>query len=136
MAFINWTEEFITGIPSIDEQHRRLVDLANKFEEAGRRGRGSRVMSDILNDLVGYTQEHFAHEEKIMAESGFPETKQHTARHRQLMQKVERFQYEFETEGRPVTADVREFLRYWVRSHILQDDMAYAAHLKQALVQS
>ena len=36
------------------DQHRHLVDLVNKFEEASRRGRGSRVMSEILNDLVGY----------------------------------------------------------------------------------
>ena len=134
MAFINWSEEFITGIASIDDQHRHLVDLVNKFEEASRRGRGSRVMADILNDLVGYTQEHFAHEERIMAESGFPATAQHTARHRQLLQKVERFQYEFEHEGRRVTAEVRDLLRYWINSHILQDDMAYAEHLKQSLV--
>ena len=100
MAFINWTEEFATGIDSIDEQHRHLVDLVNKFEEASRRGKGSRVMSEILKDLVGYTQEHFAHEEKIMEKCDFPGSKQHMARHRQLLQKVERFQFEFETEGR------------------------------------
>ena len=93
MAFINWSEEFITGIQSIDDQHRHLVDLANKFEEASRRGKGSRIMSEILNDLVGYTQEHFAHEEKIMQDCGFPGLKKHTARHRQLLQKIERFQY-------------------------------------------
>ena len=71
-----------------------------------------------------------------MAESGFPGTRQHMARHRQLMQKVERFQFEFETEGRRVTTEVRELLRYWVRSHILQDDMAYADHLKGERVTS
>lgn len=134
MAFINWTEEFATGIESIDEQHRHLVDLVNKFEEASRRGKGSRVMSEILKDLVGYTQEHFDHEEKIMAKCDFPGLKQHMARHRQLLQKVERFQYEFETEGRRVTAEVRHLLRYWVRSHILHEDMAYATHLKKALL--
>ena len=134
MAFINWSEDFITGIDSIDEQHRHLVDLANKFEEASRRGRGSRIMSEILNDLVGYTQEHFAHEEKIMEDSGFPAAKKHMAQHRQLLQKVERFQYDFENDGRRVTTDVRELLRYWVRSHILQDDMAYVEHVKQAQI--
>lgn len=136
MALITWTEDFITGIESIDDQHRHLVDLVNKFEEASRRGRGSRVMTDILNDLVGYTQEHFAHEERIMSESGFPASREHIARHRQLLQKVERFQYEFENEGRRVTAEVRDLLRYWINSHILQDDMAYAKHLKSALVGS
>ena len=136
MAFINWTEEFTTGIESIDDQHSHLVDLVNKFEEAGRRGKGSRVMSEILNDLVGYTQEHFAHEEKIMEECGFPGLKEHTACHRQLLQKIERFQHEFSAEGRRVTTDVRELLGFWVRSHILQDDMAYAKHLEQSRVSS
>lgn len=134
MACINWSEEFITGIESIDDQHRHLVDLANKFEEASRRGKGSRVMSDILNDLAGYTQEHFAHEEKIMEESGFPGLAQHMARHRRLLQKVERFQFEFGTQGKRVTTEVREFLQYWIQSHILQEDMAFAAHLKKTRV--
>jgi len=136
MAFINWTEEFATGIESIDEQHRHLVDLVNKFEEASRRGKGSRVMSEILKDLVGYTQEHFAHEEKIMEKCDFPGLKKHMARHRQLLQKVERYQFEFETEGHRVTSAVRHLLRYWVRSHILHEDMAYATHLKKALIPS
>ena len=134
MAFINWTEELTTGIESIDDQHRHLVDLVNKFEEAGRRGRESRIMSEILNDLVGYTQEHFAHEEKIMEECGFPGLKNHMASHRRFLQKIERFQYEFATEGSRVTTDVRKLLGYWVRSHILQDDMAYAKHLEQVRV--
>jgi hemerythrin-like metal-binding protein len=136
MAFINWSKDFLTGIETIDDQHRHLVDLVNKFEEASRKGKGSRIMSEILKDLVGYTQEHFAHEEKIMAASAFPGTRQHMARHRQLLQKVERFQFEFETEGLRVTSEVRDLLRYWVRSHILQDDMAYAAHLKKERIPS
>ena len=56
MAIIQWSKEFLTGIETIDNQHRHLVELVNKFEEASRRGRGSRIMSEILNDLVGYTQ--------------------------------------------------------------------------------
>ncbi len=136
MAFINWTEEFTTGIESIDDQHSHLVDLVNKFEEAGRRGKGSRVMSEILNDLVGYTQEHFAHEEKIMKECGFPGLKNHMALHRQFLQKIERFQYEFASAGRRATTDVRELLGSWMHSHILQDDMAYAEHLERSRVGS
>lgn len=134
MAFINWSEEFTTGIKSIDDQHRHLVDLINKFEEAGRRGKGSRAIAEILNDLTGYTQEHFAHEEKIMEECGFPGLEQHMARHRGLLQKIERFQFEFESQGYGVTAEVLDYLRYWVRSHILEEDMAYAAHLNESRV--
>jgi len=134
MALIHWSEEFITGIDSIDDQHHRLVDLINKFEEAGRRGRSPRVISEILNQLVGYTQEHFAHEEKLMADSGFPGAREHMDRHRRLLQNVEQFQFEYENEGRQVTPDVLEFLHRWVSAHLLTEDMAYAAHLRRTPV--
>lgn len=133
MAIIKWSEEFLTGIESIDIQHRRLVDLINKFEEAGRRGRDSRTMSEILNQLLGYTQEHFAHEEKLMAENGYPGIEGHRARHRQLLQKIEKFQYDYENEGHGVTAEGRKYLRHWVRAHILEDDLAYAPFCRKSL---
>jgi hemerythrin len=128
MAFISWIEDYETGIASIDEQHRQLVDIVNRFDDAARRGRGSRVMNDILNELIGYTQEHFAHEEKLMADAGFPGLKQHQACHRQLLQKVERLHFDYARDGRRVTTEVRELLRYWVQSHILNDDMAFMRH--------
>lgn len=128
MAFIRWSADYDTGIASIDEQHRQLVDLVNRFDEASRRGRGTRIMNEILNELIGYTQEHFAHEEKLMAEAGFPGLKKHQGRHRQLLQKVERLQFEFSRDGRRVTAEVRDLLEYWVKSHILNDDMAFSRH--------
>lgn len=136
MALIKWTAELATGIDSIDEQHKHLVDIVNKFDEAMHRGKGSRIMTEILNDLVGYTQEHFADEEKIMADAGYESLKRHKAQHRQLLQKVERFQFEFDVEGRRVTNTVQEFLKYWLTSHILKEDKAFAASQVDETVES
>ncbi len=136
MALIQWKDEYNLGIESIDAQHKHLVEIVNKFDEAMRKGKGSRVMNEILNDLVGYTQEHFADEEKYMGEAGYPGLVKHQAQHRQLLQKVERFQFEFNQEGRRVTANVQEFLKYWLTSHILKDDKAYAEAMKKETVES
>jgi hemerythrin-like metal-binding protein len=130
MALIDWTEEFRIDDGPIDDQHRQLVAIVNKFEEAHRRGKGSRIMDEILNELMGYTQEHFAFEEKLMAEAEYPRLQQHQCQHRQLIQKLEKFQFEFTGQGRRITADMKEFLKYWLTSHILKDDKAYAANLK------
>ena len=132
MAFIDWSEDYCTGIPSIDDQHRHLVEIVNRFDEASRRGRGTRVMGDLLDDLLGYTQEHFAHEETLMAAAGYDGLIKHQILHRQLLQKVERCQYEFEHGGRRVTAEVRDLLRYWVESHLLSEDKAFAEAFQSA----
>ena len=126
MALIKWTDQFEVGIACIDAQHKHLVDIVNKFDESLAKGKGSRVMNEILNDLVGYTQEHFADEERYMAEAGYDGLKKHQAQHRQLLQKVERFQFEFNQEGRRVTSEVQTFLKYWLTSHILKDDKVFA----------
>lgn len=134
MALINWTEEFSIDRGPIDDQHRQLVEIVNRFDEALRRGKGSRVMGDILNDLVGYTQEHFVFEEKAMAEAGYQGLKQHQCKHRQLIQKLEKFQFDFNSQGRRVTGEMKDFLKYWLTSHILKDDKAYVAALQQEKV--
>ncbi len=136
MAFINWSDEFRIDGGSIDDQHRQLVEIVNRFEEACRRGQGRRVMGDILNDLMGYTQEHFAFEEKVMEEAGYEGLKQHQSQHRQLIQKLEKFQFDFNSQGRRVTCDMKDFLKYWLTSHILKEDQAFAACLKGQPVQT
>ena len=129
MAFIDWTDEFNLDCGPIDDQHRQLVEIVNKFEEANRRGKGSRIMVEILNDLMGYTQEHFAFEEKALSEAGYPHLEQHRSQHRQLIQKLEKFQFDFNSQGRRITAEMRDFLRYWLTSHILKEDKAYMSCL-------
>ncbi len=131
MAFIDWTDEFSCEIESIDNQHRQLVEITNKFADGLQRGKGSRQMNDILSELIGYTQEHFIFEEKMMEEAGYDKLKQHQSQHRQLIQKIERFQYDFGKDGKRITLDVRDFLKYWLTSHILKDDKAYVATVKK-----
>ncbi len=131
MALIDWTDEFKTGIESVDNQHRKLVEIVNKFDEAAKKGKGSRIMNEILNDLIGYTTEHFADEEKLMEDAGYTNLKQHKSQHRQLLQKVERLQFEFDQQGKRITTEVRDFLKYWLINHILKEDKAYVSAIIQ-----
>ena len=131
MALIDWTDEFKTGIESVDNQHRKLVEIVNKFDEAAKKGKGSRIMNEILNDLIGYTTEHFSDEERLLEDAGYAKLKQHKSQHRQLLQKVERLQFEFDQQGKRITAEVREFLKYWLINHILKEDKAYVSAITQ-----
>ena len=106
------------------------MEIINRFEKESQRGKGSRVMRAILNDLIGYTQEHFAFEEKLMAETCFTGLELHQSIHRQLLQKVERFQYEFIHNKKRINTEVREFLKYWLLTHIQNEDMEFAEYAK------
>ena len=131
MALIEWSEAYETGIPSVDKQHRHLVDIVNKFDEASRKGKGSRVMTLILNELFGYTSEHFSAEEKILEDAEYANLKQHKSQHRQLLQKLERLQFEFDQQDKRITVEVRSFLKSWLINHILKHDKAYVSTVMQ-----
>ncbi len=46
--------------------------MLNRLDEAIEKNRGQREMAAVLREMVGYTQEHFAFEEKLMAEADYP----------------------------------------------------------------
>lgn len=125
MALVDWSTKLELGIPSVDSQHQRLVEILNTLDESKRRGKGSRVMGDLLQQLIDYTVEHFAHEEKLMTEAGYPQLDLHMVQHRQLVEKVLHFQHQFRSGGQRITKELMGFLKYWLESHILKDDMAY-----------
>ena len=129
MSAIAWSEDYSVGIPALDDQHRQLFEILNKLDEAIEKNRGQRELTRVLREMVGYTQEHFAFEEKLMAAADFPGLKAHQARHRRIIQKVERFDYELNIEGRRISHQVRDFLQTWLVTHIAEEDRAYAGAL-------
>lgn len=131
MAAVNWTNELSIGIAQTDEEHRKLVEILNELDEAMRHGKGTRIMGDILTHLIEYTVVHFRSEEALMEESGYPERGLHGKQHRQLVQKVQRFENDYRNNGRRITKEMMEFLTYWLSNHILVDDMAFGRYYAQ-----
>ena len=125
MTEVAWSEKLSVGIQQVDDEHQNLVAVLNQLDEAMRTGKGTRVMSEILAQLIQYTQIHFNSEEELMLECQYPKLKLHQAQHRQLVQKVVKYQQKFEKSGKRITKEMMEFLNYWLTNHILVDDMAF-----------
>lgn len=132
MSQIEWTPEMSVGHADLDEQHQTLLDLYNQFDAASAQGKGSRAVAGLLEQLVKYTEVHFAAEEQVMADAHYTGLEHHKALHGQLIDKLEGFQADL-ASGRRFTADFRRFLGYWWQSHILEHDREYGRALFGAL---
>lgn len=55
MAAIQWTDEFSVRVKEIDEQHKKLINLFNKLNDANERGEGSNILSYVFFELVNYS---------------------------------------------------------------------------------
>ena len=51
MSLITWSEAFSVGIKSIDEQHKKLVDLLNRIATAKVEGISKKEIEKILDAI-------------------------------------------------------------------------------------
>ncbi len=134
LGMFEWKPSYSVGIASIDAQHQNLFAIAAELYRSMGAGQGKLAMGRILDRLVQYTAMHFAHEERLMRQHGYPDFEKHKAEHDALTKRVLEFQNEFQTGKVAMTVQVLQFLRQWLESHIQGSDQRYAPHLKEKAV--
>jgi len=124
-----WNENFATGIPIIDEQHRQLVYLINLLASHLTDQSDLTALNDVFNQLAEYADYHFQTEERIWHEY-FPgdswETS-HKKTHESFIESVINLKAEEKTKSfHEVVEDALLFLTQWLAYHILYTDMRMA----------
>ena len=128
-----WTSRLETSISKIDNQHKKLVQMINQLHKAMRQQRGSNELSNILNNLAEYTVMHFGTEEKLFEKYQYPGYADHKKIHKELVTTVLAFQADFKNGKATVTVDLMDFLKDWLKNHIVKTDMAYVPFLKSKM---
>lgn len=129
MEQITWTEDFSVGIPRLDEQHKQLVRMINRLIAAPGTKTKSESVSNLLNDMTKYAQEHFRLEEDLMRERDYPHLDEQVAQHRAFRKKVADFCFATMLDAQSVPDIMLNYLRDWLVNHILECDMAYKPYL-------
>ena len=127
--FFVWRDEYALGRPEIDREHQALFRIAQELNAAMSAGHAQDELAAIYARLVAYTRFHFANEEALMRSAGYSDLAQHAREHDRLTAKVARLEREFEEGSAAVTAETMEFLRRWLKHHILGADQKVAKHL-------
>lgn len=131
MALLEWSAQFETRIGSIDSQHKVLMGYINDLHDGMMSGKGKESMSQILDGLIQYTADHFKHEENLFDTHGYEATDEHKALHKDLVEKVLGFQAQFNSGDATISMDLMNFLKEWLMTHIMQEDMKYAGFFKE-----
>lgn len=133
MAYMDWDESYDTGIESIDSQHRLIVNYINLLHQASREGSRPKV-EQVLDELIDYTETHFAFEESLMEEHGYPHLVTHKKVHHSFTTKIKQYQGRF-YKGEDITNRLLSDLKVWLGNHIMRDDNDYVPIVKAQLNQ-
>ena len=130
MPLIQWNDRFSVGVPSLDRQHRQLIDIVNELHDAMTAGRGQDVIRTLLDRLSSYAKTHLETEEKMLQAYAYPGFAAHKAQHEAYLKRVRDLQAQ-SCQGRlTMTLTLMNFLKDWWSNHILHADMEYAPFLK------
>ncbi|MFB1010685.1 MAG: bacteriohemerythrin [Thiopseudomonas sp.] len=133
MSHIVWTSELDIGIEVIDNQHRRIVDYINDLYDANQSKDRAQIAA-VIEQLIEYTLSHFAFEEELQEQAGYPFVKAHQKVHQLFARRVGEFQQRFEL-GEDVAEPLLTLLRTWLINHIRRDDADYSQLVKDNLMQ-
>ena len=131
-SLMEWSSALSVGHAEIDRQHKTLIEIANRLNAAMHEGHGKEMLGSILSELVNYTVEHFAFEERLMDKHGYGGRQEHAAEHRKLIADVGRFKQQFENGNGGISIELMSFLRDWLVNHILKVDKALARDLAKS----
>ena len=129
MAVFEWRDEYSVNIREIDMQHQKLVGMLNVLHEALKTGEGREAMRQVLTDLANYAKTHFAAEERLMKTHGYPEFAAHREKHEKMTARVLQYIAKFESQELKNLVEVFQFLKDWLKKHIMQTDKRYSAFL-------
>lgn len=140
MAYVSYMplafpEELAIGIQAVDDQHRAFYDQLNRLHAAMREHDLAEV-DRIADYLVVYASEHFALEERLMIEAGYPGFPEHLEHHGAFVKELRRWRERLTVEG-PTTGfvvELSQWLTGWLRDHIRRVDGRMARFLRERQV--
>ncbi len=126
---VQWTEDYSVGVRSMDEQHKVLLSLLNQLLGARDLRADSEPVSDALQRMTRYAQEHFQAEEALLREGGYPGIEEHRAQHQAFLGRTVEFCLDASRSKAALPEDMLRFLRMWWVHHILDEDRRYGFEL-------
>ncbi len=133
MERLQLTDDLVTGIYEIDNQHRELFARGNAvlFPEAGKASVEDVI--DALAFLIHYVDEHFTAEERLMKYYEYDRLQAHRNQHGRLRRDVEGLYQRTNNAGtlKGLESELYYMFKDWYIYHIKEWDHAYAGFLQK-----
>lgn len=130
-----FTDDYLTGIESIDKEHARLFEIANETYDLMQNDlvtdKYDKIV-DLIKQLEEYTKTHFAHEEEFMESIHYQHIWSELHQHMTFIKKLDEVDLEQVDHGQQeYITEVLDFLAKWLQGHIKGADKRIGEAVKQ-----
>lgn len=129
-----WTQNLSVGVELIDDQHKKLFEMAEQLFEAGRQHKASDFIAELLGFLDEYTKKHFGDEEGYMLKIGYPGYASQKKAHDEFIHQLRILQKDYESSGGNVVLiiNANQIILDWLLKHISIEDKQIGEYAQKA----
>lgn len=121
MAFLEISDNELSNVQIIDDQHAKMAELINKMHnELGAKFDGE--SKRLLQQFAEVTKEHFETEERLMKENNYVNFFSHKLEHDRFYKKVVDFKESVEKGETKLNLEFLKGLRKWFFNHFKFND--------------
>jgi hemerythrin-like metal-binding protein len=131
MAKIEWNDTLSVGILMFDTEHKKLVSIINKLDDAMKQGQGNALIAQVLKELITYTKTHFIHEERVMQQHKYPGLDAQVKEHKGFVDKIVSMEQDLASGKALMSLSVSNFVSAWIKNHIMKTDKSYTKFLNE-----
>lgn len=129
-----WKKEFELGISSIDDQHKRLLEIGNRINDLLINHEEDDDNYDeifmVIEELKDYTIYHFNTEEELFVKYKYPEYNEHKKEHDDFIAYIESVNLEnIDDNQKMFLKELLGKIVQWVFKHIITTDFMYKDYL-------
>ncbi|HDZ8835400.1 bacteriohemerythrin [Aeromonas dhakensis] len=129
---LHWNEAFMVQVPSMDNQHLGLFEAMNRLYQAVIDKSPAQLRKQRLDELLKLATRHFADEERVMEQAGYPELRRHKQEHARLLAELDTLMQRNGPDDEEFNMELLVFLKNWLLNHISKVDKQYSGTLRQA----
>mgnify|MGYP001021160935 FL=1 len=132
MRHVEWSKRFSVGVPELDAQHVRIIELLNDMADAAACPEDGSRLRAVLAGLKAHAAAHFSAEEAVVRKVAPELLAFHQGEHLKFLSRVREFTLALDADAHPpmLPLEMFHFLKSWFEDHILGVDMQYAARLR------
>jgi hemerythrin len=122
MSLLQWKPEYSVGVPSVDDEHREMINLINGVYEGLGEAPDLNEIEKCLEDIFSAISLHFALEERIMRDNAYAEYEEHKEDHEDLLDEIRDLMDEFVADRESGVDKLEKRLSEWFSRHFATFD--------------
>jgi hemerythrin-like metal-binding protein len=127
LDIITWNDAISVGVAELDSDHRALIGMINRLNDAVRAGQSETILYNLLEEMKNYAVGHFSREESYLLGIRYPEFQEHREQHAQFVRKVIGFEDAYKKDQALLAEKILPYLIEWLVRHIMESDGKYRA---------